>query len=110
MTAEGRKDDTGKLRYDLIPPEPLAGLAQVYTIGAKKYADRNWEKGLAYGRVYAALMRHLETWRMGEDWDLDGQHHLDSVAWCAFALRTYEARRLGADLDDLRSAAMSHAA
>lgn len=99
----GRKDDAGKLRYDLIPPEALAGLASVYTMGAEKYTDRNWEKGIAYGRIYAALLRHLEAWRMGEDTDLDnGQHHLDSVVWNAVALRTYEARGLGSTFDNLR--------
>ena len=102
--SEGRKDDEGKLRYDLIPPEALAGLAAVYTMGARKYDDRNWERGLAYGRVYAALMRHLEAWRQGENCDRDdGQHHLDSVMWCAMSLRTYEARNMGSMLDNLRS-------
>lgn len=106
MTNEqGRKDDSGetKLRYDLIPPEALAGLAQVYTIGAKKYSDRNWENGINYGRIYAALMRHIEAWRQGEDYDPEnGQHHLDSVVWNAVALRTYEARNMGGRFDDLR--------
>jgi hypothetical protein len=98
----GRKDDNGKLRYDLVPPEALAGYANVLTIGAAKYADRNWENGLKYGRVYAALMRHLEAWRMGEELDPDGQHHLDSVIWNAMALRTYVARGMCAEFDDLR--------
>lgn len=100
---EGRKDDAEKIdRYDLIPPEALRALARLYGIGARKYAARNWEKGIAYGRVYRALLSHLETWRMGEDWDPDGQHHLDSVIWNAVALRTYEARGMGARFDDLR--------
>jgi hypothetical protein len=100
----GRKDDKGKLqRFDLIPPEPLWALAELYGIGAKKYADRNWEHGIVYGRVYAALLRHLEAWRQGEDYDPDnGQHHLDSVNWNGFALRTFEARGKGAELDNLR--------
>lgn len=88
---EGRKDDTGKLRYDLIPYEPLRLLAEVYSIGAKKYEDRNWEKGIQYGRVFAAMMRHAWKWWNGEQRDaVDGQHHLASVAWTAFALMEYE--------------------
>ena len=94
----GRKDDGGKLRYDLIPPEALEELARVYTIGAAKYADRNWELGLAWGRVFAAMMRHAWAWWRGETFDpVDGQYHLSSVAWCAFALLTYELRNVGTD-------------
>ena len=43
----GTKNDGGKLRYDLIPPRALEALAYVYTIGAAKYSDRNWEKGIS---------------------------------------------------------------
>ena len=92
------KHDNGKARYDLIPPEALKGLAELYTLGANKYGDRNWEKGLAYSRVIAALQRHFEAWKGKEDYcPQDGQHHLLSVMWCAFALYTYQARRLGID-------------
>lgn len=88
--SEGRKDDADKLRFDLIPPRPLELVAEVYTIGAKKYADRNWEKGLKWGRVFAAMMRHAWKWWRGEQRDPDGQHHLASVVWCALALMEYE--------------------
>lgn len=87
----GRKDDGGKLRFDLLPIGPLCELARVYTIGAGKYEDRNWEKGIAYNRVYAAMLRHATAWWGGErDDQEDGQHHLASVAWCALALMEYE--------------------
>lgn len=92
------KNDTGKLRFDLLPPEALEAVAEVYTIGAKKYADRNWEKGLSWGRVFAALMRHAWAWMRGETFDqVDGQRHMASVAWCALALLTYEIRKTGVD-------------
>jgi hypothetical protein len=97
--SEGRKDDAGKLRFDLVPIDPLRKLAQVYTIGAEKYEDRNWEKGIRWGRIYAAMMRHATAWWNGETNDpIDGQHHLSSVAWCAFALMEYE--RTHPELDD----------
>jgi hypothetical protein len=95
------KDDSApdKVRFDLIPAGPLFELARVYTIGAKKYADRNWEKGLAWGRIFAAMMRHSWKWWRGETHDpVDGQHHLSSVAWCAFALMEYE--QTHPELDD----------
>lgn len=96
---QGNKQDAGKLRFDLIPPRPLEELARVYTIGAAKYADRGWEKGLRWGRVFAAMMRHAWSWWRGERTDpVDGQHHLASVAWCALALMEYE--RTHPELDD----------
>lgn len=99
----GTKFDEDKLRYDLIPEQALKELARVYTIGAKKYGDRNWEQGLKWGRVFAAMMRHAWAWWAGEQNDpVDGQHHLSSVAWCAFALMTYELRANGIEPNDDR--------
>ena len=78
----GRKDDTEKLRYDLIPPVVDKALASILTHGAKKYGDNNWMSGIKYRRVYAALQRHLATWRSGKWIDDDsGYPHL----WCALA-------------------------
>jgi len=88
---EGRKNDAGKARFDLLPVKPLFKVVEVYTIGAKKYSDRNWEAGLKWGRVFAAMMRHGWNWWHGERLDpKDGQHHLASVAWCALTLMEYE--------------------
>ena len=87
----GRKNDQGKARYDLIPPDSLEALAELYALGANKYGDRNWEEGVEFGRVFSAMMRHAWAWRKGEKCDSeDGQHHLASVAWCAFALMRLE--------------------
>jgi hypothetical protein len=95
----GLKDDSSKLRMDLIPVYPLRKLAEVYTIGAKKYADRNWEKGIEYSRLYGAMLRHLTAWWGGEQNDPeDGQHHLASVVFGAFALMEYE--RTHGELDN----------
>ena len=97
--SEGNKNDTGKLRFDLIPSKPLELLAEVYTIGAKKYSDRNWEKGIQWGRIFAAMMRHAWAYWRGEKLDpVDGQHHLASVAWGAFALMEFETTH--PELDD----------
>lgn len=93
-----RKDDDYKLRYDLIPPECLDALAYVYTIGAQKYGDHNWLKGMKWGRVIAAAYRHLAAWRQGRTIDPeDAQHPLASVAWCMFTLMFYEQYKLGED-------------
>lgn len=94
-------DDTyanTKLRYDLIPAEALEELARVYTIGAVKYGDWDYMNGMAWSRVYAAMMRHMQAFWMGEAYDpTDGQHHLASVAWCAMTLLAYETRDVGED-------------
>jgi len=93
------KNDAEKLRYDLIPPMPLGAVAFVYTMGAHKYTDHNWRKGMAWSRVIGAMMRHLETFRKGISIDpTDGQHVLASVAWCALTLMEYE--RTHPELDD----------
>lgn len=95
----GRKDDAGKLRYDLLP-RSLEEVVLAYTVGATKYTDRNWEKGLKWGRVFAALMRHAWAWWWGEQRHEDGMHHLASVCWAALALMEYE--RTHPELDDRR--------
>lgn len=96
--ASGIKYDDDKLRYDLIPPAALEALAFVYTIGARKYDDWNWLKGMKWSRVYGALMRHLMAWVQGEQFDQDdGQEHLASIAWCAFTLMEYERLEVGTD-------------
>jgi len=87
----GAKNDAGKLRFDLIPVRSLEEVAGLYTMGAKKYADRNWEKGLSWSRCFAAMMRHAWAFWRGETFDKeDGQHHMASVAWYALAFIEYE--------------------
>lgn len=76
--------------FDLVPVSPLTQLAEHYGRGAQKYADRNWERGIAWSLNYAALMRHVTQWWGGEDLDPEtGSHHLAAVAWHAFALLEY---------------------
>lgn len=98
--SEGRKDDGGKLRYDLIPPDALAELVRVYTVGAAKYQPRNWERGIMLCRVFAALMRHSWSWLMGEDCDPeDGIHHMAHGAWNCMTLVAFSIRGMD-HLDD----------
>lgn len=91
QTDKGKKFDENKARFDLIPPQPLDEVARVFTIGANKYGDRNWELGISWGRIFAAMCRHAWAFWRGEVYDpVDGQHHLASVAWCALVLMEYE--------------------
>lgn len=95
----GVKDDSTKSsRPELISPEIIDALGTVLAFGAKKYADRNWEKGLSYGRVYGALMRHLWEWWKGNSKDDEtGYSHLHHAACCLMFLITYESRGTGTD-------------
>jgi hypothetical protein len=88
----GTKFDQGKLRWDLVPPE-FEEVVKVLTYGATKYADRNWEQGMAYGRLIAATLRHLWSWIKGERTDPEtGIHHLAHCCCDVLFLLTYEQR------------------
>ena len=67
---EGRKDDQGKARWDLVPWEDLERIVDVFSFGAKKYEPNNWKKVPdPHNRYFAAVMRHLTAWRKGEEID-----------------------------------------
>ena len=68
---EGVKFDQNKTRYDLLPPEFLESTAKILGFGANKYGERNWEKGMSWGRVFGALMRHMWAWWRGEKADAE---------------------------------------
>ena len=95
---EGVKHDDGKARYDLLPPDALDAIAQVFTYGAAKYADRNWEGGMAWGRLFAAMMRHCWAFWRGEDVDPEsGLPHLAHAGACVLMLLAYMQRGIGHD-------------
>lgn len=95
----GVKFDHDKPRTDLIPFRPLLGAAKVFAFGAKKYGDRNWEKGLAYGRLFGALTRHLFYWWCGEELDPEsGLPHIDHALCCLLMLS--EMRNIRPEQDD----------
>lgn len=97
MIAEGKKDDTGKLRYDLLDPDFMAEMAKNMTVGANRYGDRNWEAGMKWGRIFRALLSHAWRFWRGEIYDEDGWHHMAAVAFCAQALFIYSTRKIGED-------------
>lgn len=94
----GWKMDAGKARIDLIAPEMVYGVASVLAFGAAKYSERNWEKGMSWGRCFGAMMRHLWSWWAGERNDPEsGWPHLAHAACCLMFLMAYEARQIGTD-------------
>lgn len=97
-TNEGVKHDDGKLPFELVSPDSLAGLCQVLKFGAGKYSPRNWEKGMAWGRVFGAAMRHLWAWWSNKGVDPEtGLSHLDHAAACIHFLSHYEKNKVGTD-------------
>lgn len=81
-----RDDSEGKGRYDLLPIQGLMRLARHYELGAKKYSDRNWEKGMPISRYVDAAMRHLIKYIDG--WD--DEDHLASVIFNLAAIMHHE--------------------
>jgi len=77
----GTKVDDGKLPWELLPEDAIEEVVKVLQFGAKKYAPRNWEKGIAFGRLYGAIRRHGVAWFRGEDNDPEtGLSHLAHLA------------------------------
>lgn len=108
MPHEGVKFDNDKVRIDLFPPEALFAISKILTFGAAKYSDRNWEKGMRWGRVFGALMRHMWAWwgglsptsknfLFGELDDESKMSHLWHAGCCLIFLITYEERGVGED-------------
>lgn len=106
---EGLKFDGDKPRYDLVPVLALDEAAKVFAFGAKKYADRNWELGLNYGRLYGALIRHLVAFWGGEEYDPEsGLHHLGHATCCLLMLGEFAIDGRD-DLDDRSRIDRKHA-
>lgn len=84
LNAVGRKDDAGKLPYDLLPWGAVAQVVAVLQYGAKKYAPDNWRQVKDWRRRYfSAACRHLVSWVTGEKLDPEtGLHHLAHAACC----------------------------
>ena len=92
---EGQKDDSEKIRMDLLPFESLEAVAKVLTFGAKKYAANNWQKvDNAESRYVGALLRHLSKYLQGEEKDGEsGLSHLSHVATNALFLVYFEEKK-----------------
>lgn len=93
---KGLKHDDGKLRLDLIPPEVIEMLGEIYTYGSHKYGANNWEKGFEEGRLLAAARRHDLALAKGEMLDPEsGLPHTAHAAWNYLTLETLRKRNKG---------------
>ena len=100
-TGSKRDIRDGKGRFDLIPPYALKRLAKHYENGAKKYGDRNWEKGQPLARYLDSAIRHVYAFLGGSR----EEDHLAAIAWNALAYIETEYRIqkgiLPKELDDI---------
>jgi len=92
MKKEAIRDDSGKLKWQLIPIPALLELCKVFHFGGTKYDDNNWRNGMKYSRVYRPMMSHFNKWLAStSSYDKEsGTHHLMMVAWGCFVLYMYE--------------------
>ena len=95
-TGAVREPSTGKGAYELISPFALMRIAKWYEGGAKKYSDRNWEKGLKFGRLIQSALRHLIRWMMGDR----SEDHLAAVCWNIMAMIHFEELGMDRELND----------
>lgn len=84
----GRKDDSNKPRWSLLPTGTVGQIVEVLEIGAVKYDIDNWQRVPdARRRYYDALQRHVEAWWNGQRDDPEtGKHHLAHAGCCILFL------------------------
>ena len=91
----------GKSRPDLISPYAQMRKGQWLRLGAEKYDERNWEKGMEISRCIAAIERHTQKYKMG----LVNEDHMAAIAVNAEFIMHYHAMinmgLLPAELDDM---------
>lgn len=86
ITGSVRDSAEGKGRWDLIPYYPMLRVAVHFANGAKKYGDRNWEKGQPLNEYLSSAMRHLLRFANGEN----GEDHLSACIWNCMAFMETE--------------------
>lgn len=100
-TGAVRDSQDDKPRPALISPYADMREGTWLAIGARKYAERNWEKGMPISRCIESLERHLMAYKMGKT---DEDHIAALRCNAGFILHYEEMIKLGvlpAELDDM---------
>lgn len=102
------KSETGAMReamgvpyFRQVPLEAVAAGAAALEYGAKKYAHRNWEKGLPHQQMIDSLKRHIDDYERGHNYD-DGpggsnMHQVCLIMASAMMLTASVVRGIGVD-------------
>lgn len=98
MYNQEKKADAGKDRWELLPINQIRKVVKVLTDGAKRYGDNGWRSvDNPQERFYAAMMRHLYSWRTGDKIDKEsGFNHMIHVICNAIFLAEFD------DIEKLR--------
>ncbi len=92
-TGSVRDVSAGKGRFDLISPLVMMRFAKHFENGAKKYGDRNWEKGQPMSVFLDSAMRHTAKFLAG----LRDEDHLAAAMWNLHAIMHFEELYRGGD-------------
>ena len=82
-TSRGLRHNEGKIPLELVPASLNFAVGEVFAYGQKKYARRNWEKGMSWEAVMGCLERHYMKFKSPHYSDIDDEsqlHHLKHVA------------------------------
>ena len=96
-TGAVRDMSAGKGRMDLVPWNVIIRLSKHYEAGAKKYEERNWEKGVPSHSFLDSAFRHLAKYADGQK----DEDHLIAAIWNLCGLAWNEEKR--PDLMDIPS-------
>lgn len=88
----GRKYDSNKPRYSLLPENTVHNVIQVLEYGAVKYEPGNWKHVPdARTRYYDAAMRHIDDWWNGSEIDEESSlPHLAHAICCLLFLLWFD--------------------
>jgi hypothetical protein len=83
-----RENKEGKGRYDLLPSRAIDRLAKRFEYGAKKYNDRDWEKGIPNEQLLDSALRHVFQYMRG----CKDEDHLSASIWNLMAIVEQEVK------------------
>lgn len=94
---EGKKYDSGKLMWHLLPLSLVKPVVEIFQYGLKKYKQEGSWKHLdnGYVRYRNAFFRHLEAHESGQTHDPEsGFPHIQHCAWNALAMMYFALKEI----------------
>ena len=97
-TPQAMRFNYGKLQLSMVPPSLAAYCAAPLMYGAIKYERDNWRRGFNWTSIIDSLQRHLDQFKIGEDFDQESKlHHMAHVACNVAFLIEHIEQGLGRD-------------